>query len=65
MTNENRSLKQKYESAKLKLDNLKEKNEFLEPECAKLQIENIDLLLDNYIHTINLVILMPVFNPMK
>ena len=47
MTNENRSLKQKYESAKLKVGNLNEKNEFLETECAKLQIENLDLLSDN------------------
>ena len=47
MTNENKSLKQKYESAKLKLDNLKENNEFLETECAKLQIENLDLLLES------------------
>lgn len=46
-TNENQSLKRKYEFTKLKVGNLKGKNELLEAECAKLQIENLDLFSDN------------------
>ena len=47
ITTENHSLKRKCEFTRLKVDNLKDKNKLLEAECAKLQIENLDLLSEN------------------
>ena len=47
ITNENQSLKRKCELTKLKVDNLKSKNELLGAENAKLQIENLDLFSDS------------------
>ena len=47
ITNENQSLKRKCEFTTLKVDNLKGKNELLEAENAKLQMENLDLFSDS------------------
>lgn len=44
ITNDNHSLKKKCEFTKHKFDKLKCKNAFLETECVKLQLENLDLL---------------------
>jgi len=46
-TNENHSLKRKYELTKLKSDKLKDTNELLDAECGKLLAKNLELLSDS------------------
>ena len=41
--NENQLLKRKCELSKVKVDKLEDRNEHLETECARLEIENLDL----------------------
>ena len=45
-TNNNQSLKRKYELTKLKSDKLKNTNELVDTECDKLPAENLELLSD-------------------
>ena len=57
ITNENQHLKTKCGLSKVKIDKLKTKNERLERECVRLEIENFDLRNNH-------VILIPAFKLM-